>query len=402
MSALLLLCAYIASSLPAVPSAPTPKERYNFFNTDLQQVVNEEVDGNIIISPVSAKVALTSLIEATGGRTRQELLSTLRLPPDERTVRNVVERNLIPLKSVKNGTEIDVATRLWVQEQLSISEDYVKSLQTYYGTDVERVDFKNAHNAANAINSWVRRETRDKIESLVDPGSISADTPLLLTSTLYFKGRWLYAFEKSATQLRCFYVPNVGCQDTYLMENTARYRYAYIPFLAAEAIELPYSDRKTSMLILMPAHPEHDQDLRILSRDLSYMSMSFLLGNLQETEVLLSIPKFSIESKLDLISALTRMGIRDLFDSNANITAVASQAPLRVAGVVQNAKIEVDEDGTVAAAATGVMIVPLMTPTIQNFTANRPFLFAIVDLETNSTLFTGRFMRPQENNTGST
>ncbi|KAL6427473.1 hypothetical protein ACFW04_008768 [Cataglyphis niger] len=381
-----------------VPVATSTEDRYAFFNIDLLQRVNEDNEGNLILSPSSAKIALTSLVEGTGGQTRQELLAALRLPPDEYTIRRIARRTLMPLKSHQNGTEIDVATRLWINPVLTISPNYMSALRNHYGTDIQHLNFRDANVAANTINVWVREHTRNNIKSIIQPGTLPADTQILLTSALYFKGRWLKSFDKDATRARCFRVPQHGCRNVPMMENTSRYRYAYIASLDADVVEIPYSNGRTSMLIFLPSHEDSDPYLQTLFKDLSYVPMRTLLTSLKEIELVLSIPRFSIENKLDLRSSLMRMGVLNVFGTTANFTGIIYNDHLRIGNIIQNAKIEVDEEGTIAAAVTEFMVVPLMANTAPVFIANRPFIFAIVDLVTSETLFAGRVMDPSTSN----
>ncbi|XP_011685298.1 PREDICTED: heparin cofactor 2-like isoform X2 [Wasmannia auropunctata] len=381
-----------------VPAAFSTEDRYSFFNIHLLQRVSETVEGNLILSPASVKIALTSLVEGTGGQTRHELLAALRLPPDEYIIRRIARRALTSLKSQQNGTEIDVATRLWTNPSLAVSTNYMTALRNYYGADVQQLNFGNANDAANIINSWVRENTRNNIKSIIQPGTLSADTQIVLTSALYFKGRWLKAFDRDATRVRCFRVPQSGCQDVFMMENASKYRYGYIASLDADVVEIPYSNGRTSMLVFLPSHEESDPHLHILSNDLSYAPMRTLLTSLNETDLILGIPRFSIESKLDLHSPLTHMGVQDIFSPAANFTGITSNDYLRIGNIIQNAKIEVDEEGTIAAAVTELVVVPLMANMAPTFRANRPFIFAIVDLVTSETLFAGRFMGPNAGN----
>ncbi|XP_066582525.1 uncharacterized protein [Prorops nasuta] len=381
---------------PAPAAGPTSLERYNFFNIDLLQAVNEEIEGNVVVSPASAKVALTSLVEGSKGRTKQELLSALRLPENVETIRSISARNLASLKHSENGTEIDVYTRFWTKQGLPVISSYNEVLLSAYATDIRVINFADPNNAANHINDWARIATHDRIKNFVDPNAISPDVPLMITSALYFKGSWLNSFDKKFTRMRCFYVP--ACQQTLMMENEGKYRYAHIPSLDAEVLELPYSNGRFSMLFLLPSQRENHQSLQILSRDLSYMPISVLLSSLEETEVLVWLPKFSIESKLDLKPALVGMGIRDMFEANADLSGI-TPGSIRIGSILQNAMIEIDEDGTTAAAVTGISVVPLMGSTKPAFRANRPFLFILVDLQSNGTIFAGRFLYPKTHET---
>ncbi|XP_032678780.1 uncharacterized protein LOC116847660 [Odontomachus brunneus] len=386
---------------PVVPVAISAEERYNFFNIDLLQRVNEEANGNVILSPSSAKVALMSLVEGTGGYTRQELLSALRLPPEEHAIRRIARLTLANLKNSRNGTEIDVATHLWANPTLLTSDNYAIALQRHYNTNIQQLNFADVNGATQTINNWVREATRNNINSIVQPGTLDPDTQLLLTSALYFKGRWLKSFDKDATLMRCFQVPRRGCQNVPMMENNSKYRYAYIGSLDAEVVELPYSDGRTSMLIFLPVHENTDPNLQILSKDLSYVPMRTLLAALTETEIVVAIPRFSIESKVDLRTPLMNMGILDIFSAAANFTGIQPNNYVRLGNIIQNAKIEVNEEGTIAVAVTELTVIPLMGMT-QTFIANRPFIFAIVDVLTGETLFAGRLIDPTTNSSSST
>ncbi|KAK2576905.1 hypothetical protein KPH14_005528 [Odynerus spinipes] len=379
-----------------IPTIPNAGERYNFFNIDLLQAVNEHVEGNVIMSPASAKLALAILAEGARGQTREEIHAALRLPDNMQQIRTIAQRTLLPLKSVQNGTEIDVATRLWAKNTLRIMNNYSIILRQYYGGDIQSIDFTN--NAEQTINNWVRTTTRNNVKSIVEPGSLNADTTLVLTSALYFKGRWQKSFNKDASFVGCFHVPKLGCQNTKFMASTAKYRYAYVSSLDADVVEIPYSDGKTVMLVILPSNEKTDPYLQILSKDLSYIPMSSLLANLETSEINLILPKFSIESKLDLRPVLERMGIHTVFEMSADLTKITTDGALHVGSILQNAKIEVDEEGTVAAAVTGLTIVPLMGSDGQTFRANHPFIFAIVDLQTNGTLFAGRYVQPDLSN----
>ncbi|KAL2735249.1 antithrombin-III-like isoform X2 [Vespula squamosa] len=377
---------------------PHGEERYNFFNIDLFQAVNKEIEGNVIMSPTSAKLALTTLAEGAKGQTRQEIQAALRMPEDLQEIRTIARRTFASLKTFKNGTEIDVATRLWTKNGLKIMNNYNTVLKHYYDGDIQSLNFTNGYTAEETINNWVRAVTRNNVKSILEPGSLNADTTLILTSALYFKGRWQKSFNKNAGFTDCFYVPKIGCQNTIFMATTAEYSYGHIASLNADAIKIPYTDGKTAMIVLLPNNHDLDPYLQILSKDLSYIPMSALLANLYISEVNLILPKFSIESKLDLRSALEHLGVHSIFEMTADLSGITEDGPLYVKSILQNAKIEVDEEGTVAAAVTGLSIVPLIGSSTENFRANRPFLFAIVDLQTNTTLFAGRYIRPNLSN----
>ncbi|XP_074098921.1 uncharacterized protein LOC141527388 isoform X2 [Cotesia typhae] len=379
---------------PNVPSVTgLNAERNNYFGIELLQGINDQTTGNVVISPLSVKSALTILSEATGGDTREELLSALRLPSDISQIRDISKQILQSLLTTTNGTEIDAANRLWLEQGTQLSDDFNNILKSNYGSDTSNVTFSNIQSTVLTINNWVRQFTSGHIDSIVDSSSLSPATKILLTSALYFKGNWKKAFDKSLTRNRCFNIPNQACHTVPMMESVSNYFYASIPDLKAEVVEIPYDDDKISMLVFLPTK-EGLQSLSILSRDLSYTSISSILNSLRETELILLMPRFSVETKTDLRSTLETLGIKQLFTVNANFTNFLINGGAKVDSVLHNAKIEVNEDGTVAAAVTGLSVVPLMGSSIDAFRVNRPFLLMLIDRQTNSIIFSGRVTRP--------
>ncbi|XP_057328835.1 heparin cofactor 2-like [Microplitis mediator] len=380
--------------LSLVPSvAGYNADRNNYFSIELLQGVNEQTTGNVVISPLSVKSALTILSEGAGGDTRNELLTSLRLPSDVSQIRTLSQQTLQSLLSTSAGTEIDLANRLWLGKGIQLPDDFNNILKTNYGGDTSNVVFSNTESTVLTINDWVRQYTRGHIQSIVESSALSPETKLLLTSALYFKGNWRKAFDKNLTRNRCFNIPNQACHSVPMMESVSQYFYASIPDLKAEVVEIPYDDDKISMLVFLPIN-EGLQDLSVLSRDLSYTPISTILNSLRDTELILLMPRFSVETKIDLRPTLETLGIRNLFTYNANLTKFSLEDSVKVDNVLHNAKIEVNEDGTVAAAVTGLSVVPLMGSSIEAFRVNRPFLFMLIDRQTSCIIFSGRVIRP--------
>ena len=382
----------IPNAEPVLQAGLNTEDRKNLFNTYFTQALNKKYNGNLVSSPASVGTALAMLIEGAGGDTRREIISALRLPEDGARIREIMERTLTSLKRNENGTEIDLATSLWVHKDLPVLDNYKYTLQSYYKADIQNINFAESQNAANLINDWVRRATRSKVSSPLVNG-LPHDTRLMLTSVVYFKGHWLKSFDKAKTTLQCFYLPNGECRNTYIMKHESTYRYAYISSIEAEILEIPYSDGKTSMLTILPRKREIDPYLRILSKDLATIPVSAIFANLKEKDVTIHLPKFTIESNLNLLPTLQDLGIESIFNSNANLTEIVSSGSLHVTSLLQNVKIEVDEEGTLAAADTEIGV-GFLSSFGNDVKLNRPFLFSIVDSVTYTTLFSGRFIEP--------
>lgn len=369
-------------------------DRDNLFNTYLTQTLSKEHQGNLVLSPASIKVALTMLTEPSGGETKAEIVSALRLPDSESQIRKKTQRTLASLKRTENGTEIDVSTCFWVNRNLNLLDNYKDALQTYYHANVESVNFDDSLGAAQKINNFVRRATRGQLNSPVLNG-IPPNTQLLLTSVMYFKGAWLKAFDRKKTKVECFYLATGECTNTYFMSHESTYRYAYISSIEAEIIEIPYSNGETSMLTIMPNKREKDPYLRALSKDLSTVPVSAILASLKERTINIHLPKFTIQNTLNLVPALQHLGIESIFSPTVNLTGATVDGVLRVTSILQNVKIEVDEEGTLAAADTEIAF-ELLASWTNDIRLDKPFLFLIVDSVTKMTLFSGRYMGPQQ------
>ncbi|OXU25130.1 hypothetical protein TSAR_009543, partial [Trichomalopsis sarcophagae] len=381
---------------PTAPSAigTGVDERQNFFNVELLQELNEAKPGNVVIGTSSVKAALMILAEAAGGRTRQQIVSTLRLPSDVAQIRDVVSQSISSFKDPKSNTVLQTAIKMWLSKDVALHKDYTDILQRYYKGELQATNFADVAGTVKTINDWAKKCTNGHISSILEPNSVAADTKMVLTTAVYFKGTWLHSFDKTATRSRCFNVPKLGCQQVPLMEVVENYKYNYVPALDAQVIQIPYTGERVSMVVLLPQRLG-EQALLDLSRDLAFTPVSVLLSSLQKTEVLLQLPRFGIGNKVDLRATLEKLGIKDLFDENANLTTAFPRGNVQVGAVMHNAQIQVNEEGTIAAAVSGVSVIPLMGSTVTTFRADRPFLFFLVDHQTNSILFAGRYVQPE-------
>ncbi|XP_033314153.1 uncharacterized protein LOC117213042 [Bombus bifarius] len=371
------------------------EDRNNLFNMYFPQALSKKyTDGNLVSSPASVKTILTMLMEGANGNTKSEIISVLRLPPEGKSRRGeLAQRILASLNRNENGTEIALTTRLWIHENLRVSNNYKNILRSRYQGDIESVNFMESQSTARHINEWVRRVTHNTISSALLLNDLPPDTRLILTSVIYFKGLWLKSFDKANTKLQCFYIPNGECRNTYFMKHGSIYRYAYIPSIEAYVLEIPYSDGKTSMLTLMPRSRENDPYLRILSDDLITVPVSAILANLKKQDITIHLPKFNIENNLNLVPTLRHLGIENIFQPNTNLSKMISDSSIHVTSILQNVKLEIDEEGTLAATDTEIGY-ELLSSWGNDVKMDRPFLFMIIDTVLNMTLFSGRFIEP--------
>ncbi|CAB0038451.1 unnamed protein product [Trichogramma brassicae] len=326
------------------------------------------------------------LIEAAQGRSRQQLLTALRLPGKLSDIRAAADLNLVNFKDPTGSTELVTVAKLWTSQDQQINRNYSATLQRYYHGEVQSLDFRQSQLAAQSINAWVNQLTKGLIRNLYEPSGsdLAADTRMILTTAVYFRGKWLHAFDKSSTRAECFQAPSRGCVKTPMMESYEWYKYAVVPALDAQALLLPYVSGRMAMLVLLPKTSD-PAALQGLSRDLAFTPLTSILASMRDTEMRVQLPRFTIDTEIDLTNDLQKSAPQQ-----------QQQLTQHIDRVLHKAHIEVSEEGTIAAAVTGTSIVPLMGPSHTDFVANRPFLYFLLDMQSNGILFAGRLNEPTE------
>jgi len=260
----------------------------------------------------------------------------------------------------------------------------------------------DSNGAAQIINRWVAQKTNNKITEIVTPDAVNSLTRLVLVNAIYFKGDWMTKFDVSSTKDEDFNVSANESVKVKLMDVKSKFYYGVNSELNCQAIELPYAGENLSMFILLPYHATSLSQLeeKLTSADLVNVKEKF---SMQSREVLLWLPRFSLDEELSLAEVLGQMGMRDLFTPRvADLSGVAntteidgSKAELYVSEVLHRAVVEVNEEGTEAAAATAVVGRRVHRSfNYELFHANHPFLFFIQEKATRSILFLGRLVKP--------
>ena len=253
----------------------------------------------------------------------------------------------------------------------------------------------NVEKAREEINNWVEKKTNNKIKDLIPPGVLSSDTRLTLVNAIYFKGLWLEQFKQKETFPGSFFVSQNEEIKVEMMHQKAEFKYSESEELACQILEMPYIGKKMSMVIFLP---KETHGLAKLEGKMTYDKLneslsSLMYASLDEVEVFL--PKFKLTQQFDLNDVLSKMGAKEMFiPGKADLSGISSQS-LFVSKVVHKAFVEVNEEGTEAAAATAVgvalMCMPLPAPI---FKADHPFLFLIRHNESGAILFLGRLVKP--------
>ncbi|XP_059364535.1 leukocyte elastase inhibitor-like [Carassius carassius] len=292
---------------------------------------------------------------------------------------------------------LSLANRLYGEQSYQFVEKFLNDAKRYYEAGLEEVDFMKKFDAARVnINKWVEKNTQGKIKDLLPQGSIDDLTRLVLVNAIYFKGNWEKKFPKEATRDGQFKMNKTRTKPVKMMTQKAEFPLAFIPELNSQVLELPYVGKNLSMLIILPNEIQDETTgLQKLEKALTYEKLMEWTkpSKMRRQEVQVSLPRFKMEETYDMKSLLISMGMEDVFSpQKVNLSGMSPNNDLVVSKVVHKAFVEVNEEGTEAAAATGVVVA--IRSSASMFIADHPFLFFIRHNPSNSILFYGRFCSP--------
>jgi serpin B len=352
-------------------------------------------EGNLFFSPFSISTALAMTYGGARGETAAEMAKTLHFGPDQHRLHAgfaALRADLNRGNLKKRGYEVSTANALWVQKNFGLLPDFINLTRDSYHAGLNEVDFQGAtEQARETINAWVEDKTQHKIKDLLQPGIISADTRLVLTNAIYFKGFWASQFKKKATREEVFKTAAGSSVKTPLMHQKARFN--YMKGDDFQALELPYQAKDVSMVVFLP---DKVDGLAAFEKRLMEPQLKQWLGQLRSQEVQVALPRFKLTAEFNLNKTLEALGMRQAFAAGrADFSGISgSGRNLFIQAVVHKAFVDVNEEGTEAAAATGVAIALTALPQSTVFRADHPFVFLIRDNRSGSILFMGRMSRP--------
>jgi serpin B len=367
----------------------------NAFSVDLYGKLSSE-PGNLFFSPASVTSAFAMAYAGARGTTASEMASTLHfaLTPDR--LHPAMGALLTQLNGPHTNYELHMANALWAEKDQHFLADYIDLTKRDYGAGFQPVDFKSDPEAARAlINNWVAQQTQQKILNLVPAGSVTPLTRLILTNAIYFKAAWAEPFSKSQTQSEDFHLSASQSVKADLMHLDLGGRYFRGPDF--QAIELTYKSNELSMIVLLP----DDLDgLPALEKSFTVANIDKWIGSLlNEDKIVVTFPRFKITQQFELSAALEALGMKQAFQaSTADFSAITGHRDLYISAAIHKAYIDVDEEGTEAAAATAIALFTMImrqapAPPIV-FRADHPFLFLIRDNKSGAILFIGRLTDP--------
>jgi len=357
----------------------------NAFAFDLYQALRTN-ECNLFFSPYSISLALAMTYAGARDNTAIEMAETLHFTLQQDRLHPAL--NAVGEKLLDRDANIDltVANALWGQAGYPFLPDFLAVLDTGYDAGLRRADFIGAPEGARRdINDWVSDATEGKIEDLMGPGTITPDTRLVLANAIYFKGTWKVQFDAKKTEFAPFYRLD-GSQVKVPMMRVKEH-FPYTEGMDFQAIELPYTGDALSMVILLPRAGMFED----FEANLSVERLDAILAQLCSEKVQLRMPRFELTSEFSLADTLAELGMPDAFTGAADFSGMDGTRDLFIGCVAHKAYVSVNEEGTEAAAATGVSMV-LSLPAMM--TIDHPFIFLIRDIETGTILFMGRVVDP--------
>jgi len=370
----------------------------NLFGANFYQEKLASSNKNELFSPYCLFNCLSMAYLGSEAETKEGMRKTLNLDLSKDELAyflNEFAQNSRSLKDEKNFC-FNVANSLWIDQNTNILPSYTSILQDDLKAHLEHIVFSNPLKSSTTINNWVKEQTRNTIPALLSPQDISKDTQLMLVSTLYFKGSWAKPFLKYMTQEETFYPTSNSSKLVPTMHQVES-----LPYYENETMQLvllPFSGRNMSGGQLACFFVLPKNTLEEIESSLNSLSLQSWIQEAKRTKVDLAIPKFTIQPKYDLISTLSKLGMKSAFSPQANFSKITGKCNLTINKVIHEAFFALDEKGVTASAATAVGVAATciyrapVTPI--PFIANHPFLFGIVDLNSNVVLFLGKMVNP--------
>ncbi|MGQ9788104.1 MAG: serpin family protein [Candidatus Hadarchaeaceae archaeon] len=360
------------------------------FACDLYQEVRG-TDGNLFYSPYSISLALSMTYAGARGTTAQEMADVLHfLLPQERLHPAFNSLDLALMAQNSENFRLNIANAIWGQIGFGFRREFLDVLALNYGAGLRGLDFQeNPEGARVRINDWVSDQTNGKIQDLIPDGAIGTLTRLVLTNAIYFNAMWRYPFSENLTSDEAFTLFDGSQVIVPMMSWSEGELVRYASGEGYQAIELPYQDTSTAMLVILPECFEE------FEAGLTSERLGEIVGDLESRNVMVKMPKFRFEFSLDLTETLAGMGMATAFSDQADFTGMADDR-LYISRVLHKTFISVDERGTEAAAATAVImeLVAVLPPPI-TVAIDRPFIFLIHDTSTGAILFLGRVLDPR-------
>jgi len=367
----------------------------NRFAVNFYNEIAKDGNNNLFFSPFSIINAFAMAYEGATGKTANEIKSTLFLPAKDNQRLSGFQSLHNQINQKKSDCILSIANAYWVQNNFALKKNYVETIEKFYHGEACNLDFKrNPQHAVNRINNWAEEKTKGKIKKFLNYGDVDSGTRLVLTNAIYFKALWQTQFNKNLTEPADFRINEnnvIKAQMMHLKDT----EFPYAETDNFQVLKIPYGCNNLSMLIILPRTLNEE-----MVKEIDYEKIMEMQKLLTKQKIDIFIPKFKIEQTYDLINPLRNLGIRTAFDPvAADFSKITGSKNLYISKAIQKSFIEVTEEGTEAAAATGiVMNITAARPGVKKvFVADHPFIFLIIEEKSNLVLFVGRISKPQVN-----
>ncbi|XP_007886863.2 serpin I2 [Callorhinchus milii] len=377
-------------SFDALPSDSTLGFALDFYHA----VRSVQKNHNLIFSPVSIGLGLGMLELGTGGTTLQQLRKGLHFDGTQEGKEFSAMKKLLKIISTDSEeNKLNLASAIYIQARYPLNEQYLLNNQDTFNSSVRKLDFQDAMSAASNINAWVVRQTHGKVKDLFSSASFSPLTRLVLVNAIYFKGTWKHKFSQDNTSVTKFTKSDGSVLHIPIMHQQVKSKLGYFTAdeVSYQVLELPYSGDESSMILALPAE---GTDLTELEKLITPQIVENWLSTIAEEDVEIYLPRFKTEQKLDLKEPLRTLNITEIFETRGDLSGISDSPDLYISEAVHQAFIELNEEGSEAAASTG-MTLAVMSLSRHQFNATRPFMFIIRNNLSGSILFVGRVLDPE-------
>lgn len=360
----------------------------NEFGLNLFSLLYQDAqEDNLFVSPLSISMALGMTLNGAEGETKTAMQQTLAMHGMHSDDINAAYRMVMEILPVLDpSVNVGIANSIWYREGFSVLPDFIAANKTYFDAEVQAMNF-SIPSAAPLMNNWVSAKTNGKIESIIQP-PIAPDVVMYLINAVYYKAMWASPFDPDATREQTFTLANGRTSSVQMMSKIDSLPYFENDLLSA--VDVPYGEGAFTMTFILPKTSVSD-----VIEELSPHSWATWTSSMNVQEIELGIPRFTMRYEKELRDVLSAMGMDAAFNpQSADFSRISRQEQLAISKVKHKSFIEVNEEGTQAAAVTSVGIVGTSVPQYVRFVADSPFLFAIRERETGSILFLGIMMKP--------
>ncbi|XP_017384368.1 serpin B6-like [Cebus imitator] len=368
------------------------------FALNLLKKLGENNLNNIFFSPMSISSALAMVFMGAKGNTAAQMsqaLSFSKIGSEDGDIHQGFQSLLAEINRTDTQYLLRTANRLFGEKSYDFHTSFTDSCGKFYQANVKQLDFLNdTETSRTHINTWIAEKTEGKITEMLSPDSVDSLTKLILVNAIYFKGNWESQFEKHRTRKMSFKISKNKEKPVQMMSKESTFKTTYVRKISSQILVLPYVGQELNMIIILPSE---NTDLKMVEKKISYERFVEWTkpDKLQAREMEVFFPRFKLEESYNMADVLRSMGMVDAFEQDrADFSGMSSKKDLYLSKVMHKSFVEVNEEGTEAAAATEDEIVYCCASYTLRFCADHPFLFFIQHIKTNSVLFCGRFSSP--------